>query len=101
MRRKMWLAGIVVAIPVFFAMYAASADEKAPAPTSYSPVVITEPFEQVVARMEAAKAAIQQRQADLLQERYDLSDKPAAGGNFPEAVRTMICAASRCKRACG
>ena len=79
MRRKMLWAGIVVAIPVFFVMYAAWADENAPVPSSYSPVVMHETFEQVAARMEAAKPEIEQRQAALLQERYDLSDKPAEG----------------------
>ena len=32
-----------------------------------------------MARMKAAKPAIEKRQADLLSERYDLSDRPAAG----------------------
>ena len=79
MRRKMLWAGIVVAIPVLLAMCKAWADEKVPVPSSYMPVVITETFEQVAARMAAAKPQIEQRQAALLQERYDLSDKPAAG----------------------
>ncbi len=48
-------------------------------PSSYSPVVIREAFETVVARMEAAKPQIADRQAALLQERYDLGDKAAKG----------------------
>jgi hypothetical protein len=40
---------------------------------------ITEPFTSIMARMKAAKPAIEKRQADLLSERYDLSDRPAAG----------------------
>lgn len=56
---------------------------KAPAPlksaTIKLPVVAPEDFPSVMARMQAAKPAIQQRQLDLLQERYDLSDYPAAG----------------------
>jgi cytochrome c peroxidase len=46
---------------------------------SYAPVVMQESFAQTMAKMEAAKPAIQQRQAALLQERYDLGDKPAKG----------------------
>lgn len=50
-----------------------------PPPSSYAPVVESEPFETTVERMSAAKPAIMQRQADLLEARYDLRDRPAAG----------------------
>jgi cytochrome c peroxidase len=49
------------------------------APTSYSPVVITEPFPSIMARMKAAKAGIEKTHNDLLAERYDLSNRPASG----------------------
>jgi len=55
----------------------ARAEEK-PA-NSYAPVVMQESFEKTVAKMEAAKPAIEKRQAALLQQRYDLADKPAEG----------------------
>ena len=48
-------------------------------PTSYSPVVMHEDFDKVVARMSAAKPEIMERQMKLLEERYDLSDRPAQG----------------------
>ena len=47
--------------------------------SSYSPVVIKESFESIMTRMKAAKPAIMKRQMDLLNERYDLSNRPAAG----------------------
>jgi len=47
--------------------------------SSYSPVVIKESFEAIMARMKAAKPEIMKRQMDLLNERYDLSSRPAAG----------------------
>jgi len=47
------------------------------ATSSYSPVVIKEDFAATMARMKAAKAEILQRQMDLLNERYDLSDRPS------------------------
>ena len=50
-----------------------------PPPTSYSPVVMQQTFQQTVDRMKAAKPGIKARQKALLDERYDLSDKPAAG----------------------
>ena len=45
--------------------------------SSYAPVVITEDFDSVVQKMEAAKPQIMKRQMDLLNERYDLTDCPA------------------------
>ncbi|MBN2445814.1 MAG: cytochrome B6 [Phycisphaerae bacterium] len=48
-------------------------------PTSYAPVALTEPFDSVMARMSAAKPAIMERQMKLLEERYDMADRPAAG----------------------
>ena len=47
--------------------------------TSYAPVVMTEDFEATMERMSKAKPEIMKRQMDLLNERYDLSDKPAVG----------------------
>src|SRR5260221_6736164 len=47
--------------------------------TSYMPIDITEPFAAIMARMVAAKPAIEKEHNDLLAERYDLSDRPAQG----------------------
>lgn len=47
--------------------------------TSYSPVDIKESFASIMARMKAAKAEVMNRHTDLLNERYDLSDRPARG----------------------
>jgi cytochrome c peroxidase len=47
--------------------------------TSYLPVRVQETPAAVQERMEAAKPEITQRQSGLLQDRYDLSDRPAAG----------------------
>ena len=46
---------------------------------SYIPVDDKESFAVVRNRMTAAKAGIMKRQMDLLEERYDLSDRPASG----------------------
>ncbi len=48
-------------------------------PSSYSPVVITEPFDSIMARMKAAKPEIEKKHTDLLSSRYDLGNKPAQG----------------------
>jgi cytochrome c peroxidase len=50
-----------------------------PVASSYAPVVIKEDFEKIKTRMEAAKPQIEERQAALLKERYDLRDKSAKG----------------------
>ena len=47
--------------------------------SSYSPVVITEDFSAIVARMKAAKAEVMKRQMDLLDARYDLSNRSVSG----------------------
>jgi cytochrome c peroxidase len=62
-------------------VHAAWAQQKVPekAPSSYAPVVITEPFGAVVKRMSAAKPDLARRHAALLAERYDLADRPARG----------------------
>jgi len=48
-------------------------------PTSYAPVDIKEDFASIKQRMEAAKPAIEKRQQQLLEERYDLSNRPLQG----------------------
>ena len=48
-------------------------------PTSYSPVVMQEDFGKTVARMSAAKPQVMQRHMRLLDERYDLGNRPAEG----------------------
>jgi cytochrome c peroxidase len=47
--------------------------------TSYAPVAGTEPFDAVKARMEAARPGIEKRHRQLLEQRYDLADRPVAG----------------------
>ncbi|MDB6108044.1 MAG: cytochrome c [Gammaproteobacteria bacterium] len=49
------------------------------APTSYMSVNITEDFSTTMHRMQAAKPAIEKRQQDLLEQRYDLGNHPARG----------------------
>jgi cytochrome c peroxidase len=48
-------------------------------PSSYAPVTGLDDFKTVMARMVAAKPAVEKRQSDLLAERYDLGDRPAKG----------------------
>ena len=66
---------VVLCVCAALAARAVSADQ----PTSYMPVDIKEDFATTMKRMEAAKPAIEQRQQQLLVERYDLSNHPASG----------------------
>jgi cytochrome c peroxidase len=63
----------------WFAAGTVSADQT----TSYMPVDIREDFATTMKHMQAAKPAIEQRQQQLLEERYDLSDRPASGVTMP------------------
>ena len=53
--------------------------EKPPVFGKVAAVLPDDSFQDVMARMKAAKPAIQKKHSALLEERYDLSDKPAAG----------------------
>jgi len=48
-------------------------------PSSYARVVIEEDFSTILNRMRAAKPEVMKRQMALLEERYDLSNRPAQG----------------------
>ena len=63
--------GIIVGI--------AHSQETAPKGSSYAPVDIKEDFAATMARMKKDKPAVMKRQTDLLNERYDLSNRPAKG----------------------
>src|SRR4051812_28274296 len=78
MIRKMhWAVLLLAGLLVCLGRADAQQDQRGQ--TSYLKVDITEPFAATMARMTAAKAAIQKRQSDLLNERYDLGDRPAQG----------------------
>lgn len=54
-------------------------DKSKPKPTSYAPVDITEDFAVTLKRMQAEKPKVMAAQQELLQKRYDLSNRPAPG----------------------
>lgn len=68
------VVGIVCAGLIGFVAYA-----QAPKGHTYLPVVIDEDFATTMARDKEAKPEVMQRQRELLEARYDLSDRPAAG----------------------
>jgi hypothetical protein len=72
------LAGVAVA-GVILAFGFAYAQQGPRGKTSYMPVDITEPFSAMFARLSAQKADVTREHMALLNERYDLSNRPAAG----------------------
>lgn len=54
-------------------------EDPAKVATSYSPVDIKEDFASTMARLKAEKPAVEKKHKDLLNERYDLSNRPAKG----------------------
>ncbi len=79
MRRQGFHRRVAAAAALTLAVCVAAAEEIQPrGTTSYLPVD-RDDFPATFARMKADKPAIMKRQLDLLQERYDLSDRPAHG----------------------
>ena len=68
-----------VALAVTLAAGLTTSAARAEHPTSYAPVAITEDFATIMNRMTAAKPEVIQRHQQLLEQRYDLSNRPAAG----------------------
>ena len=58
---------------------AARAQDNSKTPSSYMPVDIHESFSTIMNRMTAAKPEIMKRHMALLEQRYDLSNRPAQG----------------------
>ncbi|MBX7256074.1 MAG: cytochrome B6 [Candidatus Hydrogenedentes bacterium] len=98
MQTKKWrLLGSVVFGAVVASSPALCANaQDAKKPTSYSPVVIHEPFDSVVKRMSEKKPEIEKAHKEFLESRYDLSDRPSAtakmsrGKPVQEGVRVKL-----------
>ena len=77
--KLLWLFGVVAVGVVGVLLFRHSTVESGSAPSSFAPVNITVPFPDTMAKMQGEKAGIMARQRDLLNARYDLSNRPAAG----------------------
>ncbi len=74
--RGVGLAMLVMTLSLGGLAYGEDPAKKA---TSYSPVDIKEDFASTMARLKAEKPAVEKKHKDLLNERYDLSNRPAKG----------------------
>ncbi len=88
--------GAAVVLAGALAALAAQGQEAQRGVTSYAPVDSKEGFASVMARMKAEKPKVMKRHAALLNERYDLSSRPAKGVTMfrgkpiQEAVRVKL-----------
>jgi cytochrome c peroxidase len=71
--------GVAALTVLLFVVCDASAQQPERGQSSYMPVDITESFAALKARLSAAKPAVEQEHNALLNERYDLSNRPAPG----------------------
>jgi len=89
-RKRLFCAGLLssnrylsakmfAALLIGAALLAPAQAEESRGKTSYAPVDIKEDFAKTMARMKADKPGIMARQKELLNQRYDLSNRPAKG----------------------
>jgi len=78
-KRKQLAARAVTNLLLCICAAFAAGAVRAEQPTSYMPVDIKQDFATTMKKMQAAKPTIEQRQQKLLEERYDLSNRPANG----------------------
>ncbi len=80
-RRKVtcWVVGVMGAAATVAVCLGVVDRARAETPSSYAPVVDQESFEAVMSRMKQAKSGVVKRQLELLNKRYDLGNRPAAG----------------------
>src|ERR1019366_4216918 len=69
----------VLAAGLLMSVGAARSQDNGKIPSSYAPVDIHESFSTILSRMTAAKPEIMRRHMALLEQRYDLSNRPAQG----------------------
>src|SRR5258708_4470028 len=75
--KRIWLLLVIAGLLVFLNLAYAQQEQRGQ--TSYMKVDSTESFASIMARMKAAKPGIEKEHIALLNERYDLSDRPAQG----------------------
>ncbi|MCL5236725.1 MAG: cytochrome B6 [Nitrospirae bacterium] len=79
MEKSRWILLLIPVSAFIVTLATAFAQDTGKKTSSYMPVDITEDFAAIMARMKAAKPAVEKKHIDLLNERYDLSNRPAKG----------------------
>jgi cytochrome c peroxidase len=86
MKTRYWKWTPLIAAIIITA-HAVRSEENGAKPSSYAPVDIHESFSKIMSRMAAAKPEIMKRQMALLEQRYDLADRPAQGATMSKGKR--------------
>jgi len=86
--RPVSLFGMALACGFVAALAISALSDPLPPDATYRPLP-TLPFSEVKARDEAQKARVMQRQADLLNQRYDLSDRPMSSAMMSGGRRAV------------
>ena len=74
-------------VAIIITAHAVRSEENGATPSSYAPVDIHESFSKIMARMAAAKPEVMKRHMALLEQRYDLTDRPAQGATMSNGKR--------------
>src|ERR1700751_1486972 len=82
-KRRLWTGVAFAAVTI--ALGGAYAQQPPRGNSSYAPVEITEPFSAILTRLSAQKPAVEREHMAVLNERYDLSNRPAAGVTMDHA----------------
>jgi cytochrome c peroxidase len=72
---------------ILITVHVVRSEENGVTPSSYAPVDIHETFAKIMARMAAAKPEVMKRHMALLEQRYDLTDRPAQGAAMSKGKR--------------
>src|SRR5512141_2471609 len=91
MRHRYGGLGLSVFVLTLVVMGTAYGQDSGKQATSYAPVDVKETFASIMARMTVAKPEIMKRQMELLNERYDLSDRPAKGVTMSRGQAVQEC----------
>ena len=73
------LGSVLLVGGLLISVHTARSQDNGKKPSSYAPVDIHESFSTIQSRMTAAKPEIMKRHMALLEQRYDLSNRPAQG----------------------
>jgi cytochrome c peroxidase len=76
-----------LAAAIIITAHAVRSEENGTKPSSYAPVDIHESFSKIMSRMAAARPEIMKRHMALLEQRYDLTDRPAQGATMSKGKR--------------
>jgi cytochrome c peroxidase len=86
MKQRYWKWTPLIA-SIIITAHAVRSQENGATPSSYAPVDIHESFSKIMSRMAAAKPEIMKRHMALLEQRYDLTDRPAQGAVMSKGKR--------------